>query len=260
MDLRLHGKTAIVTGASRGIGLAAAQVLAEEGMRVAGVSRGGSRELKESGAVEVSADLSTAEGARDAVEAALDALGGVDLLVNNVGGGEDYVLGGFLDSDEESWRRVFDVNFFSAVRVTRAALPSLLERRGSVVNVSTVGARMPLSGPIEYNTAKAALTVFGKALSKEFGPRGLRVNTVSPGPVRTAIWEARDGFGAQLAAANGMGLEEFLDALPARLGVTTGRMAHPREVGALIAFLASHYAANITGADHLVEGGMVKTV
>ncbi|MGH6656819.1 MAG: SDR family oxidoreductase [Actinocrinis sp.] len=260
MDLHLHGKTAIVTGASRGIGLAAARVLAEEGVRVAGISRRGSAELKECGAVEVNADLSTADGARSAVENALDALGGADVLVNNAGGGEDYVLGGFLESDEESWRRIFEMNFFSAVRVTRAALPSLLERRGCVVNVSTVGARMPLSGPIEYNTSKAALTVFGKALSKEFGPRGLRVNTVSPGPVRTAIWEAPDGFGAQLAAASGVTLEEFLAALPARLGVTTGRMADPREVGALIAFLASDHAANITGSDHLIEGGMVKTV
>jgi NAD(P)-dependent dehydrogenase (short-subunit alcohol dehydrogenase family) len=260
MDLHLNGKTAIVTGASRGIGLAAARTLAAEGMHVVGVARTAAAELKECGAVPVAADLSTAEGAELAVHEAIEQLGGVDLLVNNVGGDDSYVVGGFLESGEESWRRIFDLNFFSAVRVTRAALPSLLERGGTVVNVSSVGARMPLSGPIEYNTAKAALTAFGKALSREFGPRGVRVNTVSPGPVRTAIWEAVDGFGAKLAAARGIELSELLDDLPERMGMTTGRMADPAEVGALIAFLASDHARSIMGADHLIEGGMVKTV
>jgi NAD(P)-dependent dehydrogenase (short-subunit alcohol dehydrogenase family) len=260
MDLHLNDKTALVTGASRGIGLAAARTLAAEGMRVVGVARTAAAELKECGAIPVAADLSTPEGVERGVRAAVAELGGLDLLVNNVGGDDAYVLGGFLDTDEESWGRIFDLNLFSAVRVTRAALPSLLERGGVVVNVSSVGARMPHSGPIEYNTAKAALTAFGKALSKEFGPRGLRVNTVSPGPVRTAIWEAADGFGAKLAAAQGDELAEFLDRLPARLGLTTGRMVDPEEVGALIAFLASDHARSVTGADHLIEGGMVKTV
>jgi len=260
MDLHLHDKTALVTGASRGIGLAAARTLAAEGMRVVGVARTASPALKECGAIPVAADLSTPEGVERGVRAAVAELGGLDLLVNNVGGDDAYVLGGFLETDEESWGRIFDLNLFSAVRVTRAALPSLLERAGVVVNISSVGARMPHSGPIEYNTAKAALTAFGKALSKEFGPRGLRVNTVSPGPVRTAIWEAADGFGAKLAAEQGVGLAQFLDALPARMGLTTGRMVDPEEVGALIAFLASDHARSMTGSDHLIEGGMVKTV
>jgi putative oxidoreductase len=260
MDLRLDGKCALVTGASRGIGLAAARVLAAEGARVVGVARTEAAALKECGAVPIAADLSAASGAERAVRLALDELGGLDVLVNNVGGDDAYVLGGFLDTDEESWGRIFDLNFFSAVRVTRAAMPALLERGGAVVNVSSVGARMPHSGPIEYNTAKAALTAFGKALSKEFGPHGVRVNTVSPGPVRTAIWQASDGFGAKLAAAQGVGLDEFLAALPARMGMTTGRMTDPEEVGALIAFLASDHARSVTGADHLIEGGMVKTV
>jgi NAD(P)-dependent dehydrogenase (short-subunit alcohol dehydrogenase family) len=128
-----------------------------------------------------------------------------------------------------------------------------------IVNVSSIGARMPAAGPVAYNTAKAALTALGKALAEEFGPAGVRVVTVTPGPVRTAVWEAPRGLGAQLAAAANVGQPEFVAQLPAMMGMTTGRLTEPGEVAELIAFLASERALNITGADFRIDGGLVNT-
>ncbi|SDL39081.1 NAD(P)-dependent dehydrogenase, short-chain alcohol dehydrogenase family [Nonomuraea maritima] len=258
MQLNLGSKTAVVTGAGRGIGLATVLTLLDEGVRVVGASRTVTPELKDSGAVAVAADLTTPEGVNAVVGAALDELGGIDLLVNNVGGVDEPHT--FLETDDEVWAAVFDLNFHSAVRTTRAALPSLIERKGSVVNVSSINARLPALAPAAYSAAKAALTTLGKSLAEEFGPQGVRVNTVSPGPVRTAIWEDPRGFGGKVAARAGVGHAAFLDGVPEALGVTTGRITEPHEVAALIAFLLSDVAGNITGADHVIDGGTVKTV
>ncbi|MEV1008462.1 oxidoreductase [Streptomyces sp. NPDC049881] len=260
MNLDLSAKTAVVTGAGRGIGLATVRALTAEGVRVAGAARTVTPELKETGAYAVSADLSTAGGVAGFMDAALTELGGVDLLVNNVGAGDDVRLGGFLGTDDEQWTRVFDLNLLSAVRATRAALPSLIERRGSIVNVSSINSRLPAAGPVAYSTAKAALTALGKSLAEEFGPRGVRVNTVSPGAVRTAIWDDPDGFGGKVAAAAGVDHAAFLHGIPDAFGITTGRITEPEEVAALIVFLLSGVAGNITGADHLIDGGTVKAL
>ncbi|GAA2065225.1 SDR family oxidoreductase [Streptomyces albiaxialis] len=260
MELDLTAKTAVVTGASRGIGLATVRTLIAEGVRVVGAARTVTPELKETGAVAVSADLSTAEGVDTLMNSALAELGGIDLLVNNVGAGDDVRLGGFLDTDDTQWARVFDLNLLSAVRATRAALPSLIERRGRIVNVSSINSRLPAAAPVAYSAAKAALTAFGKSLSEEFGPQGVRVNTVSPGVVRTSIWEDPDGFGSKVAAANGAEHEAFLQQIPEAFGITTGRITEAREVAALIVFLLSDVAGNITGADHVIDGGTVKSV
>ncbi|MGD0553948.1 MAG: oxidoreductase [Streptosporangiaceae bacterium] len=260
MELNLTGKTAIVTGASRGIGLAIVQALAAEGVRVAGVARTTTPELKDSGAYPVQADLSTADGVASAMDTALAELGGVDLLVNNVGGGDDIHLAGFLDVDDATWTRVLDINLFSAVRASRVLLPSLIERRGSIVNVSSINSRLPAVAPVAYAAAKAALAALGKSLAEEFGPRGVRVNTVSPGVVRTAIWTDPDSIGSTAAAASGMDHATFLDRIPEAFGITTGRITEPAEVAALIAFLLSDVAGNITGADYVIDGGTLKTL
>ncbi|MFJ8691684.1 SDR family oxidoreductase, partial [Streptomyces roseolilacinus] len=128
------------------------------------------------------------------------------------------------------------------------------------VNISSNGARIPHAGPIAYTTAKAALTAFGKALAEEFGSRGVRVNTVSPGPVRTDMWESPDGYGAELARSMGLEQEQLLAALPAGSGMLTGRFVDPGEVAALVAYLASPLAGSTTGTDHLIDGGATKTV
>ncbi|MCI2416575.1 SDR family oxidoreductase [Saccharopolyspora sp. K220] len=259
MDLQLTGKTALVTGASRGIGLAIASALITEGMRVVGAARTISPELKATGAIGIPADLSTPDGPAALVEQARTAVGELDLLINNVGGGDGGLVAEFADLTEDNWQQTFELNFFSAIRTTRAALPSLLRRQGGIINISSIGARVPNSGPMPYTTAKAALTAFSKALAAEVGPKGVRVNTVSPGPVHTALWNAPDGHGAALAESLGVPLDVLLAQLPAEAGMTTGRLIEPAEVAALVAFLASPHAASTAGADHLIDANATKT-
>jgi NAD(P)-dependent dehydrogenase (short-subunit alcohol dehydrogenase family) len=171
-----------------GIGLATVRTLIDEGVRVVGAARTITPELKQTGALAVSADLSTMDGVAALIDTALTELGGIDLLVNNVGGGDEATVG-FLDVDDTEWTRAFDINVRSTVRATRATLPSLIERRGAIVNVSSVLARIPGGFPVAIASAKAALSALGKSLAEEFGPRGVRVNTISPGLVRTSIYE-----------------------------------------------------------------------
>ncbi|MEU7638626.1 oxidoreductase [Streptomyces sp. NPDC039016] len=260
MQLNLTDKTAVVTGASRGIGLATVRTLIDEGVRVVGAARTITPELKETGAFAVSADLGTADGVAALMDSAFAELGGIDLLVNNVGGGDAVELAGFLDTDDAQWGAVFDLNLLSAVRAGRAALPSLIERRGAIVNVSSINSRLPAAGPVAYSAAKAALAALGKSLAEEFGPRGVRVNTVSPGIVRTALWEDPEGFGGKVAASAGAEHAAFLQQIPQAFGITSGRITEPREVASLIAFLLSDVAGNITGADYVIDGGTVKTL
>jgi NAD(P)-dependent dehydrogenase (short-subunit alcohol dehydrogenase family) len=263
MDTRLTGRTALVTGASRGIGLATVAALTAEGARVVAAARTVTPELKETGAIALSVDLATPDGPARLVEQALAALGGrLDVLVNNVGGGDggQDAVRGFLGFEDGDWLSLFDLNFFAAVRTTRAALPSLRRTRGSVVNISSNGARMPHAGPIPYTTAKAALTAFGKALAEEFGPQGIRVNTISPGAVRTAMWEAPDGYGAGLADMLGVSHEDLVAGLPAQLGMTTGRLVEPAEVASLVTYLVSPHAGSFNGADLVIDGGAMKAV
>ncbi|MFT4125873.1 MAG: SDR family oxidoreductase [Gordonia sp. (in: high G+C Gram-positive bacteria)] len=261
MELLLSGKTAVVTGAGRGIGLAVAQALTAEGVRVVGASRTVTPDLAAVVAHPVAADLATPDGAAAVIDHAVAVSGGIDILVNNVGAGDvDRLrLGGLLDTDEAQWRDLFDLNLFSAVRAARAALPSLVERRGTIVNIGSINARVPATGPVGYSEAKAALVAFGKRLSEEFGPDGVRVNTVSPGPVGTGLWRDPGGFGSRVAASAGLGHEEFLAAMPAMFGIATGRISEPDEVAALITFLVSPLAANITGTEIVIDGGIVKT-
>ncbi|MGW6399459.1 SDR family NAD(P)-dependent oxidoreductase [Streptomyces sp. NPDC055134] len=259
MDLQLNGKAALVTGASRGIGLAVVQALVAEGVRVVAAARTPTPELRSTGATPVAVDLSDPASAERLVTEAVTELGGIDVLVNNVGGGNGGLSGGFLDTTDAQWAEVVDLNFFATVRVTRAALPALLATRGAIVNVSSIGARVPSSGPVPYTTAKAALTAFGKALAEEFGPQGVRVNTVSPGPVRTAIWESPTGYGAELAASLGIPHSELVAGLPTATGMLIDRLIEPDEVAALVTYLTSPRAAATTGTDHLIDGGSVKT-
>ncbi|MBF6172437.1 oxidoreductase [Nocardia blacklockiae] len=261
MELDLTGKTAVVTGAGRGIGLAVAEALTAEGVRVVGASRTITPELEKASVATVAADLGTAEGAAAAIGTALSELGGIDILVNNVGGGDaDRLgLGGFLDVTDEQWRTLFDLNLFSAVWATRAALPSLLERRGAIVNVSSINAQLPAAGPVGYSEAKAALTNLGKRLSEEFGPRGVRVNTVSPGVVGTPLWRDSRGFGAKVAEAQGISHDQLLATIGERFGIASGRISEPEEVAALVAFLVSPRAGNILGGDFVIDGGTLKT-
>ncbi|MFE6869776.1 SDR family oxidoreductase [Kitasatospora sp. NPDC057692] len=261
MDLGISGKTALVTGASRGIGLAIVRALAAEGVRVVGAARTVTPELAEVAAAAVPVDLSTRDGARSVVDRALAAVGGIDFLVNNVGAGDPdaFTLGGFLDTDDEQWRGIFDLNLFSAMWTTKAALPGILERRGAIVNISSINARMPAGAPVGYAEAKAALNLFGKRLSEELAPHGVRVNTVSPGPTTSPQWTDPHRLGGKVAAAFGVDHADLLAGLPGKFGITSGRLTDPAEVAALVTFLLSDRAANVHGADYVIDGGTLKT-
>jgi NAD(P)-dependent dehydrogenase (short-subunit alcohol dehydrogenase family) len=223
-----------------------------------GAARTITPELKDAGAYAVPTDLSTADGVSALIGNALAELGGIDLLVNNVGGDEAAL--GFLDADDAEWARMFDINVLATVRATRAALPSLIQRQGAIVNVSSIIAQMPGGLPAAYCSAKAALTALGKSLAEEFGPGGVRVNTISPGLVRTPVYEDPDGPVGKMAAEAGISLAEFVQQLAKAQNITTGRMTEAEEVAALIAFLLSYAAGNITGANYVIDGGTTKTV
>ncbi|MGI5241689.1 SDR family NAD(P)-dependent oxidoreductase [Dactylosporangium sp. CA-139066] len=262
MNLGLAGRTAVVTGAGRGIGLAVAQALVEEGVRVAAGARHGSAELSalaERGEMSIVLDdLTTAAGCQALVDEAVARFGGIDLLVNNVGGVHPRTRG-FLEVSDEDWQWALEANLFSAVRATRAAVPHLLRRAPSaIVTVCSVNAALPDPGVIDYSAAKAALRSFCKSLSKELGPAGVRVNTVSPGPVETDLWLGPGGVAETVGRAQG--LDPAAVRAAAVAGIPTARFSRPSEVAQVVLLLASETAGNITGADVLIDGGMVSTV
>ncbi|TFI20736.1 oxidoreductase [Streptomyces sp. 4R-3d] len=263
MNLELTDKVAVVTGASKGIGLAVTETLGREGAHVVAGSRTRTPELaavcEKYGATFVPVDLGDAEGPGRLVDAAVERHGRVDVLVNNLG--VTNPRSSFLDIGDADWQHVFELTFFSAVRTSRAALPHLLTGDGgAIVNISSVNARLPFPMVVDYSAAKAALSNLTKSLSEEFAAQGVRVNAIAPGPVRTPFWTAPGGFAEAAAAGTGKSAEETLDeVVPRQMGITTGRVTEPAEVAELCAFLASARAANITGAEFVIDGGQVKT-
>ena len=264
MELGLKNKVVVVTGASKGIGLAVTKALVVEGARVIAGARdvgGELRSLADGGAVDaVSIDLATPGGPQALVGEA-QKYGGLDVLVNNVGA-VALRLEGFASVTDDQWLSSFNLNFMAAVRTTRAALPLLIQRgAGAIVTVSSVNAFLPDPGIIDYCAAKAALTNFSKALSKEVGPQGIRVNTVSPGPVETALWLGPDGVAATVAKKSGVDFDTAKSQVVASQGgFATGRFTRPDEVADLVLFLASDRSGNITGADFVIDGGLIKTL
>jgi NAD(P)-dependent dehydrogenase (short-subunit alcohol dehydrogenase family) len=258
MDLRLDGRVAVVTGASRGIGLAIARALVDEGARVVAAARSSSPELDalaKSGAVAiVEVDLAEPLGPARLIGAAGDR---IDVLVNNVGHAA-VRTGGFLSVTDEQWQASIDVNLLPAVRVTRSALPIMLAAgRGSIVNIASVNTTLSDPLVVDYSATKAALASFSKALSKEVGPHGIRVNTVSPGPVATPMWLGGGGVAATVAAAAGTNPDDVVD--QAAHQSVTGRFSRPEEIADLVLLLASDRTANVTGADIRIDGGLIQT-
>lgn len=262
MDLHLSDKVAIVTGASKGIGLAVTRSLASEGARVVTGALHGSAELDvlsdKYEVHQVTVDLTDPDGPAELVAAATDRHNRLDILVNNVGAVRPRTQG-FLTLTDEDWTWALTINFLAAMRTTRAALPHLLRQASSaIVTISSVNAFLPDPGVIDYSAAKGALTNFCKSLSKEFGGRGVRVNTISPGPVQTDLWLAADGVAATISQASGATAEEIIRQQEA--DIVTGRFTYPQEIADLVLLLASDRVTNVTGSDFLIDGGLIKTL
>lgn len=252
------GKRIVVTGGTMGTGRAVVHRLTAAGARLITAARSQRPEDMPEDAF-VRADLSTAEGTAALASAALERLGGVDALVHAVGGSKA-PGGGFAALSDEIWRSEIDLNLMPAVRLDRALVPGMVERgSGAVIHISSIQRRLPLpESTTAYAAAKAALTTYSKALSKEVGPKGVRVNSVAPGWILTTasvalVRRIADTSGITEEAAR----QSILDSLG---GIPIGRPADPTEVAELIAFLLSDRAAAIHGAELTIDGGTVPAV
>ena len=259
MDLGLDGKVAIVTGASKGIGLAITEALAGEGARVVAAAR---TAVAVDGVTSVAADLTDPEAPAALVRRALDDFGRVDVLVNNVGGVR-LRLDGFLALTDEDFAWALEVNFFTTLRMTRAAVaPMLAQGGGAIVNIASVNAFFqPDGATIDYGAAKAAVVNLSKSLAQELGPSGIRVNAISPGPVETELWLGDHGVAATVAAMTGVDADTARERVVAGIGgFATGRFTKPQEVAALAVMLASDRIGNVTGTNAVIDGGLIKTL
>jgi NAD(P)-dependent dehydrogenase (short-subunit alcohol dehydrogenase family) len=261
VDLELTDKVVVVTGASKGIGLAVTRALIAEGARVIA----GARTVQSLQGIErvtaVAVDLGSRDGPARLVECAIELHGRIDVLVNNVGGVR-LRMQGFLGTSDEEFEWAMQMNFFAALRATRAAITAMLKQGGgAIVNVASVNAFFqPDGGTVDYGAAKAALVNLTKSLSQEFGPRGIRINDVSPGPVSTDLWLGKDGVAQTVAKAMGVDAETAKKNVIASIGgLPTGRFTTPEEVATLVVMLASKRTANVTGANYVIDGGLIKT-
>jgi NAD(P)-dependent dehydrogenase (short-subunit alcohol dehydrogenase family) len=259
MDLGLGGKVAVVTGASKGIGLAVARELAAEGTQVVAGARNVESLEQIEGVTPFAVDLVDPDGPARLVDRAVEGMGRVDVLVNNVGGVQ-LRLDGFLSTTDADFEASMQLNFFSAVRATRAAVAVMqAQGEGTIVNVASVNAFFhPDGAVIDYGAAKAALLNFAKALSQELGPTGIRVASVSPGPVTTDLWLGEDGVAETVGRATGVEAESVREQTIA--GIPSGRFTTAEEVATLVALLASPRTGNVTGANFVIDGGLIKTM
>ena len=257
-DLQLDNKRALVTGGTKGVGAAVVEALRNAGARVVATARSVPARPVE-GVHFVSADLSAAEGAGAVVRSVMQQLGGIDILVN-VLGGSTAPGGGFAALGDTEWSRELNQNLMAAVRLDRALLPDMIARTsGVIIHVTSIQRVLPLpESTIAYAAAKAALSTYSKALSKEVTPKGIRVVRVAPGWVET---EAAVALAQRLATQAGTDYEGGKQIIMKGLGgIPLGRPAQPNEVADLIAFLASPRAASITGTEYVIDGGTVPTV
>ena len=252
------GKRVLVTGGTQGMGEAIVRRLAASSARVATTARSSLPEGQPPDLF-VQADVSTAEGVEKVVRCVLERFGGLDVLVNNVGG-SSAPAGGFAVLTDDEWQRAIDMNLLAAVRLDRALLPGMLKQgSGVIVHVSSIQRRLPLfEATLAYAAAKAALTTYSKGLANEVGPKGIRVNTISPGFIET---DAARRLVASLAERRGVDVATAREGLMDSLGgIPIGRPGRPEEVAELVAFLASERAASIHGSEYVIDGGTTPTV
>ncbi|WP_417526658.1 SDR family oxidoreductase [Marinomonas shanghaiensis] len=256
-DLELKGRTALVTGGTKGLGAAVVKSLHEAGVSVVAVARSVPSDAPE-GISYIEGDLLSAAGCTAVVKTVLEKCGGVGIIVN-VLGGSSAPSGGFAVLDEQEWENALNQNLMSAVRIDRGLLPAMLVKKsGVIVHVTSIQNKLPLpESTTAYAAAKAALSTYSKSLSKEVAPKGIRVVRVSPGWIET---EASVRLAERLADHAGTdyegGKKMIMDSLG---GIPLGRPAQPSEVADLITFLVSARASSITGTEYIVDGGTVPT-
>lgn len=261
MDLGLKGRVALVAAGSKGIGRACALGLAREGAGVAVCARGEDalrvveKDIAELGARAhgIVADVARADGCARAVEETVAAFGRLDVLVTNAGGPPP---GASLDFDDEAWLAAIEQNFFSVVRLARAAVPHMRATGwGRIIEIQSYAVKQPIEGLGLSNAARAAAVGFAKTLSAELAPQGITVNTVCPG--LTATERAR-GLAERRARALGITAEDALAQMEAELPMR--RLGRPEEVAALVVFLAGEPASYITGTTIQADGGVVRSL
>jgi 3-oxoacyl-[acyl-carrier protein] reductase len=267
MDLGLAGRRCLVTGASRGIGLATARMLAGEGASVllsargeealaaaAGECRAAAR--GEAGIESVALDVTGPGAGDELVAAAAERLGGADVLVNNAGTSRARALEELTDDD---WREQWELHVMAPLRLMRAAAPRMAERGwGRVVNVCSSSGKRPSLTNAAYSVTKAAQLSLSRVFADSYASKGVLVNAVAPGPVGTSLWLAEGGLADQVAAAQGVSREEALES--ARGKVPIGRLGEEDEIAAAIVFLCSERASNVAGAAWSVDGGSVPVI
>jgi NAD(P)-dependent dehydrogenase (short-subunit alcohol dehydrogenase family) len=254
--LTLQGRRTLITGGTSGAGAATVALFKELGARVLTTAR--TKPADFGGAAFVQADLTTTTGVQTVVDAVQKELGGLDILVN-VLGGSSAPSGGFAALTDEDWVEELKLNFFPAVRLDRALIPGMIAQgSGVVIHVTSIQNRLPLpEATTGYASAKAALNTYSKSISKEVSPKGVRVVRVSPGWIADP---GSNGLALRIAEEAGISYDEAVQVIMNSLGgIPLGRPAEAKEVADLIAFLASDRATSITGTEHVIDGGTIPT-
>lgn len=257
MNKSLKGQVALVTGGTKGIGKAIADKLSDAGVQVVVAARTTVPENK-NGYHFIAADLTQPESAEAIAKEILKTYGRIDIIVNNAGANLS-PGGGFSTLSDEHWEKDWQLNFMSVVRINKVLLPAMIaQKSGVLINISTGAAKQPIwEMTMSYSSAKAALNTYSKALASEVGSKGIRVNVVSPGVVKTPLML---DFIENMANSSGISVDEAFKAIMDKINVPLGRMAEPEEVADLVAFLVSPEAKYITGTNFSVDGGALPTI